>query len=62
MTIDTHELGLAYSARYRYSIFGSMILSAATLAGCTTLVSEDLHADQVIGNEIRIRNPFEAAH
>ena len=62
LTIDTHELGLAYSARYRYSIYDSMILAAATLAGCTTLVSEDLHADQAIGNGIRIRNPFVAAH
>ena len=62
LTIDTHELGLAYSARYRYTIYDSMILAAAALAGCTTLMSEDLHAGQTVGNEIRIHNPFATAH
>ena len=58
VTLDTHELGLAYSARYGYPVFDSMILAAATLADCTVLMSEDLHAGQLIGSGLRIRNPF----
>ena len=60
VTIETHELGLAYSARYGYSIYDSMILAAATLAGCGTLMSEDMQADQEIAKDVVIRNPFAA--
>ena len=60
VTVETHELGLAYSARYGYSIYDSMILAAATLAGCGTLLSEDMQAGQEIAKDVVIRNPFAA--
>ena len=61
VTLETHELGMAYCDRYRYSIFDSMILAAATLAGCRTLMSEDMQANQSIVGGLVIRNPFATA-
>lgn len=60
ITLDTHELGLAYCDRYGYSIHDSMILAAATLAGCRTLMSEDMQSNQTIMGGLVIRNPFMA--
>lgn len=61
MNVQTHELGVAISARHRLHIYDSLILAAALLAGCDTLYSEDMHAGLVIDNRLRIVNPFAAA-
>ena len=60
VTIETHELGLACCERYGYAVYDSMILAAAMLAGCRTLLSEDMQADQTIMDRLVIRNPFAA--
>ena len=60
LTIETHELGLAYSGRFGYSVYDSMILAAATLADCRTLMSEDMQSNQIIMERLVIRNPFES--
>ncbi|MDH3642115.1 MAG: PIN domain-containing protein, partial [Gammaproteobacteria bacterium] len=61
LTLETHDLGLAYFGRFGYSIYDAMILAAATLADCDELLSEDLHADQAISGDLVIRNPFTAS-
>ena len=58
VTLETHELGLAFCDRYGYSIYDSMILAAATLSGCETLMSEDMQTNQTIARGLYIRNPF----
>jgi predicted nucleic acid-binding protein len=55
--VEAHELGLDLAERYRFSIYDSLILAAAVLAGCSTLYSEDLRHGQKIG-QLTIRNPF----
>ena len=55
--IETHELGLDILERYRFSLYDSLIIAAAALAGCTTLYAEDLQHSQAIGR-LKIRNPF----
>ena len=60
VTLETHELGLAFCDRYGYSIYDSMILAAATLGGCETLMSEDMQTNQTIARGLYIRNPFAA--
>ena len=60
LTIETHELGMAYCARFGYSVYDSMILAAATLADCKTLMSEDMQSNQVIMQRLIIHDPFEA--
>ena len=54
----THERGLAVSERYRFSIYDSMIVASALLAGCRTLFSEDLQDGQVIDDQLTVRDPF----
>ena len=53
----THARGLDVAERYGFSIFDSMIIAAALLAGCDTLYSEDLRHGQRIEGLV-IRNPF----
>ena len=60
MTIETHERALGIAERYGLSIYDSLIVSAALLAGCTTLHSEDMQDSQVIDRQVTIRNPFKA--
>jgi predicted nucleic acid-binding protein len=43
--------------RYRFSFYDSLIVAAATSAGCTRLLSEDLQPGQTIGT-LTITNPF----
>ncbi len=58
ITIETHELGLKIAEKYGFGLYDSMIVSAALLADCTILVSEDMQDSQLIENTLRIHNPF----
>jgi predicted nucleic acid-binding protein len=45
-----------------YAFYDSLIIAAAQLAGCSTLYSEDMQHEQLVGG-VRIVNPFvDAAH
>ncbi|MFO1219730.1 MAG: PIN domain-containing protein [Burkholderiaceae bacterium] len=61
MTIETHERALHIAERHGLSIYDALIVSAALLAGCKTLHSEDLQDGQVIERQLTIRNPFAAS-
>ena len=58
ITIETHELGLDISEQFRFSLYDSMIVSAALHAGCVILYSEDMQHGQKINNQLLINNPF----
>ena len=58
MTIETHERALRVAERHGFSIYDALIVSAALLAGCKTLHSEDLQHGQVVERRLTIRNPF----
>lgn len=58
VSIQCHETGLAIAERYQLAIYDSMLVSAALLAGCTTLWSEDMQHGLVIDGRLAIRNPF----
>ncbi len=58
VTIETHEQGLRIAERYGLSIYDALIVSAALLAGCKTLHSEDMQDGQIIERRLTIRNPF----
>ncbi len=60
MTLETHDGALRIAERYGLSIYDALIVSAALLAGCTTLHSEDMRDGQVIERRLTIRNPFRA--
>ena len=58
MSIETHERALRIAERYGMSIYDALIVSAALLANCKTLHSEDMQDGQVIERQLTIRNPF----
>ena len=58
VTIETHERAMQVAERYGISIYDALIVSAALLAGCATLYSEDMQSGQVIERQLTIHNPF----
>ena len=58
---DTHDLGLQIAKRYGMSIYDSMVLASALLAGCKAVLSEDLQDGQIIEGRLEIQNPFSGA-
>lgn len=58
VTIDTYDRGIQLAMQYRLSIYDAMIVAAALLSDCTILYSEDMQHQQVIDNQLIIRNPF----
>lgn len=60
ITVDTHDAAIRIAQRYGFHIYDSLIVAAASEAGCTTLYSEDLQHGQTIG-PVTIRNPFRSS-
>ena len=54
---ETHERGLDIAERFGFSIYDSLILAAAKLAGCGIVYSEDMQDGQSVEG-ITVRNPF----
>jgi predicted nucleic acid-binding protein len=60
LTIEVHERGLEIARRHRLSVYDGQILAAADLAGCDTVLSEDMAHGLRIGERLVIQNPFRA--
>lgn len=58
LTIEGHDRGTRVAERYGFSLYDSLIVSAALQTGCTTLYSEDMQDGQLIERQLTIRNPF----
>jgi predicted nucleic acid-binding protein len=58
LTMQTHERGLQLARQFSFSLYDAMIVSAATLAGCTTLYSEDMQHGLIVAKRLRLVNPF----
>jgi predicted nucleic acid-binding protein len=56
-SIKLYHDALDIQNRYRYSFYDSLIISAALVANCITLFSEDIQHGQQIGS-LTIKNPF----
>jgi len=54
----THDLGLQVAEQYGLSIYDAMIVASAVLAGCKTIVSEDMQDGQIVQGRLRVWNPF----
>lgn len=59
LTVAGHDAGRAVAARYGLSVYDSMIVGAALVAGCDRLLSEDMQDGLVIEGVLRVVNPFE---
>ncbi len=60
VTIETHETGLTLAERYNLSTYDAMIAASALHAKCDTLWSEDMQHGLMLGENIRVLNPFRA--
>ncbi len=58
LTVETHDQGREVAERYGLTVYDSMIVSAALVAGCTTLYSEDMQHGLVVDKQLRVVNPF----
>jgi predicted nucleic acid-binding protein len=58
LTLETHERGLLVAERYGLSLYDSMIVAAALVAGCETLYSEDMQHGLLVEKQLRVCNPF----
>lgn len=58
VTVDTHDRALAIVERYGFSVYDSLLIAAALMAGCKRLYTEDLQRGQLIDRQLRIVNPF----
>lgn len=55
---ETHDKGLEIVERYGLAVYDAMIVASALLAGCETLLSEDMQDGQVLDGRLTVRNPF----
>ena len=58
LTAGMHDVGRALVARYGLSVYDSMIVAAALVAGCDRVLSEDMQNGLVVEGVWRIENPF----
>jgi len=58
LTPQTHQVGRALAEKYHLSVYDAMIVSAALIAGCTRIWSEDMHHGLFVEKQLRIVNPF----
>lgn len=58
ISLETHDRATEIGERYGLSVYDSLIVAAALLAGCKTLHSEDMQHGQVIEGTLTISNPF----
>ncbi len=58
VTLDMHDRAIRISERFGYSIYDSLIIAAAIVAGCDALYTEDMQDGQVIDQQLTIKNPF----
>ena len=61
LTVENHDRGRDVAERYGLSVYDSMIVAAALLAGCTVLYSEDMQHGLLADKQLRIANPFKSA-
>jgi len=62
LSVKTHSLALQLMAKYKLSFYDANIVSAAGLAGCDVLYSEDMQDGLIVRfpdkTSLSIRNPF----
>ena len=58
LTEQTYDMGLQVADQYGFSVYDSMIVAAALLAGCSTLYTEDLQHGQILDKRLTVTNLF----
>lgn len=58
LTFSIHQKGLSLAREHNFPVYDAMIVAAAIEAGCSTLYTEDMQHGLVVGQQLRIVNPF----
>lgn len=56
--LETHEGAIRLLHHYNFSFYDALMISAALLAGCETLLSEDMQHGLKVDGRLSIINPF----
>lgn len=56
--VELHTTGIGLAKRYNLSIFDALIVAAALRAECEILYSEDMQHGLLVGDCLRIINPY----
>ena len=57
VNINTITRALSIKEHFNYSLWDSLIIASAILAGCNILYTEDMHPNQIV-DDLKIVNPF----
>ncbi|HCI6432423.1 TPA: PIN domain-containing protein [Klebsiella quasipneumoniae subsp. similipneumoniae] len=58
LTVETHDRARHLANRHQLSFYDACIVAAATIEGCQTLYSEDMHHGLILEESLTLRNPF----
>ena len=58
LTSEIHDLGIALAQKHALSVYDAMIVAAGLLAGCDTVLSEDMQDGFRLSDRITISSPF----
>jgi predicted nucleic acid-binding protein len=58
VTAETHDRGMAIHEQYGFSLYDSVLVAAALIAGSKVMYSEDMQHGQLVDGQLRIVNPF----
>ncbi|AOY95598.1 VapC toxin family PIN domain ribonuclease [Cupriavidus sp. USMAA2-4] len=58
LTVDMHDLARRLAARYGLAFYDACIVACASLEGCETLYSEDMHHGLAVEGGPVLANPF----
>jgi predicted nucleic acid-binding protein len=58
VTEEVHDAGMRLAETLGASVYDAMIVASALLAGCRTLVTEDLQHGRIVDGRLRIHDPF----
>jgi len=58
LTVDAHDLARRIAARHGLAFYDACIVACASLEGCRTLYSEDMHHGLSFEGKLLLQNPF----
>lgn len=58
LTVEVHDMGRRIAERYGLAFYDACIVAAASIEGCHSLYTEDMHHGLIIEDSLTLRNPF----
>jgi predicted nucleic acid-binding protein len=58
LTVEMHDLARRMAQRHGLAFYDACIVAAASIEGCHSLYTEDMHHGLIIEDSLTLRNPF----